>query len=900
MHFLVKGILLITCLLTSLVVKANSCERWQRILTPHYEIIFSANMAREAQRMANTLETLYLPVNNTLHVLPKRIPIILKNQLAISNGFITMEHPHRGEFFTFPSQNYNFLNNNDWLDLLALHELRHVAQHEAIIPNLAFYMPHWAWLMEGDAVGIETVLSQGGRGRSPYFALLYKVNLLERGGFNYYQQMLGGYKYVIPGHYQLGYFMTTHLKRAYGRDIMYHLLQTKGFFDMVNPFSLYLKCIKFTGRSLTQLYKDTNAELKTLWTDQLKGLKITPIEFIYNRTTDDHTNYFYPQPIEDGIIVLKSGIGIAPQFTLINSSGKETMLFAPPIIDPSIRFTVAKNRITWIENSPAPLPHHKKSYNAIKIYNIQTKKLKTLAYPNRYSYVALSPDGTKLAVFETDESYNHHLIILDADKGTPIHTFSNPENYYYLTPNWSSDGRYIIAIKHANKKATFTLFDLQKKTHQDILPYTDEIIGCPILYNNHVYYNSSYSGIDNIYALDLSTKRKFQVTSSKYGAYNAAISLDGKSLLYNDFGKDGMNAVRITLDPTQWTPIEQVEDRTIRYYEPLIAQEANPDILAHIPDSTHQIKEYTSWKNFTNAKSALLPLPGYYPSTVSGGITIRDLLEKFEWVLLGAGYKWINSTTHTGRLFSRFAYTGWYPIIILDGSILSNMQMKNSFKNVSIQMNKQFTLSLQLPYVWTFREYIYKLLLSTYNSITETDNATNWCYKQSYKVNLSRESESSRRDLHSPWGQQISVIYAHTPYKSSSSHICTTQLNLYFPGLLNHHSLNYSFNYKHKLNLPASIVPKRRQTTKTNNQILRAKMKYDFPITYYNFDPIPFTFLQRLRGSLFYNCKYGFNTNSFLHQIGIDLILDTKWFHIGLRCIYKLNNKKFNSKLLLE
>jgi len=58
-------------------------------------------------------------------------------------------------------------------------------------------------------------------------------------------------------------------------------------------------------------------------------------------------------------------------------------------------------------------------------------------------------------------------------------------------------------------------------------------------------YNSPVSGIDNIYALDVKSGNRFQITCSKYGAYNPVVSKDGKWIYYNDQGRDGMDVVKI-------------------------------------------------------------------------------------------------------------------------------------------------------------------------------------------------------------------------------------------------------------------------------------------------------------------------------------------------------------------
>jgi hypothetical protein len=899
------GILLIIGSLNSVVAKTNSPERWQRIRTPHYDIIFLSNMPREAQRVANTLETLYTPVSKTLSILPKRIPIILRSQRAQSNGFVTLTSPRRGEFYTFPTQNYTSIHNNDWLNLLAVHELRHVAQHEIKLKypvSLSFDIPDWKWVLEGDAVGTETALSKAGRGRAPYFELLYKVNLLERGGFSYFKQMNCSYQHQIPDHYRMGYFITTYLKRKYGNDIISKLMQRDNIWEIINPFTLHNRSRKLTSRSLTQIYQDVNTELKELWTKQLENLKITSFHPIHTRNSEEYIDYKYPQPTSSGIIAIKSGIGTITHFTYINEAGKENHIFTPGPIDSDIRFSAAKDKIVWIEHMPALRWEHKR-YTAIQSYNIITKRYKTIAYPSRYSTAALSPDATKLIAVETDEAYNHKLMVLDAETGTILYYLPNPANNYYLTPTWSPDGKYIVTVKHVQNKAGISLIDPQTGKSQDILPYTEELIGCPILHDSYIYYSSAYSGIDNIYAMHINTKQRFQVTSSKYGAYNPAVSTDGKWLLYNDFGKDGMNAVKMLLDSTQWTPIEKVEDRNIHYYQPLIDQ---ADILTQVPNNTHAIEEYSTWKIFNNVRPQFSMLPTHnYGDNIMGGFVFRDILGDSELVLPGLGYKWHKFTKHTGRIFTSFTYMRWYPIVNISASILPTIQVKNN--STEISTSQEYQLNLNLPFTWNFHAYTYNIVLNTSTIIKNLTKSNTWARQQTYIAYFSRFLKKSLRDIYSPWGQKFKVDYIHTPYGGPQLKGIGVNLKVYFPGLYKHHSFRIGIKQQHNLSKFHSIsffkIPRgldKQENYQNSHRTHRISVNYAFPISYPDIHVTSFVFIERLRANLFYDYGYHFVQERSYHIIGADFIIDTQWFHVGLRCMYKINTNDRMANVLLK
>ena len=206
---LITGFVNVQAQSSQVLQNLSSSYKWYQLKTPHFNIIYPEGFSEQGQRMANTMEHIYNPAAASLGVRPKKnFPLILQNQNAVSNGFVTLG-PRRSEFYTMSPQNANFLGNNDWLDLLALHEYRHVVQYDrsrtgftGFIRNIfgeysqaavaSAVVPSWYW--EGDAVGIETALSASGRGRIPQFSAAFRANLLEIGSYNYNKQYLRSYK----------------------------------------------------------------------------------------------------------------------------------------------------------------------------------------------------------------------------------------------------------------------------------------------------------------------------------------------------------------------------------------------------------------------------------------------------------------------------------------------------------------------------------------------------------------------------------------------------------------------------------------------------------------------------------------------------------------------------------
>jgi hypothetical protein len=77
--------------------------KWQRIKTPHFNVLYPLGFEQQAQRVANTLEHIREPESETMGVRPRKISVLLQNQTAISNGVVSIV-PRRSEFYTMPPQ----------------------------------------------------------------------------------------------------------------------------------------------------------------------------------------------------------------------------------------------------------------------------------------------------------------------------------------------------------------------------------------------------------------------------------------------------------------------------------------------------------------------------------------------------------------------------------------------------------------------------------------------------------------------------------------------------------------------------------------------------------------------------------------------------------------------------
>jgi hypothetical protein len=899
-------------------LQAYFYKDWCQIQTEHFTILFRKNIYREAQRMANTLEAIYEPVYRSLGSPPKNTLLIINNQLFYSNGFA---FPGSMVFYTLPPQDDS---NTDWLLHLAIHELRHIAQFSAIWGKFLIpyhTIPTQPWFFEGDAVVMETSLCDSGRGRLPSFSLLYRTNLLEGKKYSYSKQALGSMKDRIPDHYKIGYFMISFLRKTYGENFLKKILEKGKMFK-----SLGLKVKQLTNKSLEELYEETNDDLLQLWQSQLEGLKITPAASIAQTKTIDHDDYYFPHTIDTGdCIAFKVGTSTNGTFVRIDKTGKETYIFEPRTNSPQCYgFSVSNSTIAWAEPTPDPLWGSRGvSYSVIQLYDMITKKLTTINHKSRYISAQLSQDGKQIMVVESDESYNHSILIFNTADGELLNRIYTNDNQFLKHPRWSHDNKKIVAIATKDNTCSIILIDLNNNNINNVIPYTSEHISYPILCDNYIIYNSAYSGIDNIYALDINTHKRYQITCRSYGAYNASISHDKMWIYFSDFTKNGMQIARMPFDPSSWKPIEEVENRSINYCDAAVKQEASVDILKNIPSKNYDMYEYPILKNaLTNwGISPIASIMEFGEKKAGIVISSSDYLG----ALVFKSGVYYDIAKNTVAVPFKIIHKGWYPIVKLHckyeypiskedpKKFPSQISSREEYSKLIAKLARNsvgfnITLPLSLP----LYSYNTKFKIKIGTSLEYEPATRNLWVPQEYKLSIHKEKKTRYRDIN-PTSSDLKYQLIHTPYKGDITGYSSTIVGrCYLPGLAKHHSfgikvsIHKSTNKRilSKLTKPIASTsllkdPKYNQTLSTTC------LEYALPILYIDSGYGDTIFFKRLYINflLEYLHLHQLAAKFYNHPItiGTELMVNTSVINLpislGVRFTYtiavdELNNKK--------
>ncbi len=906
---------------------------WKEIITENFNVIFPAGFEREGLRMANTLEHIHGPVSASLGKKPRPIPIILQNQGVISNGFVALG-PRRSEFYTTPPQDYKFLGNNDWLNTLAVHEYRHVVQYDKAITGLsklAFWVfgedilaglsfistPLWFW--EGDAVGAETAFTSSGRGRIPYFQALHRANVLDRGGFSYHKQYLRSYKHAVPNHYLTGYLMTTFLRRTYGPDVLAKVTE-RSFGNPIMPFTFSRALRRETGKSLIGNYRLMSAEMDSLYHRQVAGLELTKFENIVERSSALYTEYAFPQPTSDGnVVAIRYGIGNIPQLVTLQPAGDWKVLHTLGIWEDNGYLTSNGEKVVWNEIF-FDARWERRTYSGIRVYDLKTGELTTLGKNGRFKGAGISPDGRQVVTVEASQDNTFSLLILDVESGELIRKFDNPANAFYSMPQFSKDGLSIVALKHSSPSKSIVQISLGSGAETVHLTSSSENLGHPVLSGDLLFFASDRSGIDDIYAYELSTKNTYKVTTSRLAAYNPSVSQDGLWLYYNEMTKDGWDVVKVAVDKTVWqeTPVSST---AINYFDPLLAQEDNENLLDGVPDTAFGIKPYRQYQHL------LRPYGWGWVNTLDDSrITLGFYSQNILSTLyLDAGYN-LSLSEGTGYWTANLSYQGLYPII--------DVGYLNGTRNVVETVDGTNRLyswdesgvsgGLRVPFNFTHSKYVENAEIGASVQSTTVENYNNpifdidqqrngTVYSTQYTLSYSRLLKQSKRDIYPRLGQSVSLYYFDTPFRKSDyfSSLLSGEGYIYLPGLFQHHSVRLRaawqqediVNYRFR----SEVQFVRGFSYSSFNTLATLSANYALPLLYPDLALGSFLYVQRLRANVFYDFGRGTtpslqrNFNSF----GIDIFADLNVmrflpeFSPGVRIVYVPERNTYLFNVLL-
>lgn len=864
---------------------------WRQIHTPNFQVIYPSEFEKQAQQLSSRLEEAILRVEADMGIKPRKISILLQNQSVLPNGFVQLA-PRRSEFVVTPPAQGEI---DAWLNHLAIHELRHVVQFDKLVGQ--FKGPLWeqlglalfgitlpSWFFEGDAVRVETRLTQGGRGRIPSWAMPLRTNLLEGRKFSYQKDYLGSYRDITPGFYEMGYFMTEKMHQDFGEDMTSKMLgRISG--NLLRPYNFSQSLRQLTGFSSRQWHQQTMEELSADWQAQADALHLEDYAAFPSRQNRTPSSWILPQPLPDGdIIALHYAFDTPPVIVMLDSTGQKKKHLVQIGWQTSYHFSYAAGKIVWDELRKNPR-YAKQTFSVIQARDLHTRKTRQLTSKSRLFTPALSPNGDRLVSVEIGHDNQAALVIMDWSDGAILDRHFLPEGWAVQTPAFDQSGSRVVSVVISELGTNILEINLETGARQLLLDWEYQQIERPIYQGEDIVFKAHYDGIDNIFRLPAGRTIIQKITHAKYGAFNPAISEDNSTLLFNQYGSAGYQISRLPF----LLPISQSAEPTGTRFE----KQIQGSVYAATPvidSATWVSRPYQEGANLLNFHS-LSVTPGDFSSInqLKPGIYwLSDNLLNTLQTRLGYVY---DSNISRSEYLAQVTYQRYFPKFSisyqnrgrLNAVQIDSLQGENMAEQETEEPTQanlrwrehlvRFRTSIPLSFYKGNQAYSMGINIGT--SLTQRyglvmaepdqlDKArerfvTQVRFPLEYNAYFGRNVRQSALELAPRWGQHLSVSYRHIPLGAPHNKITGEHFALrstfYLPGVVRTHSTTVRINYQRGAGTYASTndIPlvsgfDQLGPTRVHNTVL---VNYRFPIAYPDWEIGPLAYIKRFKGGFF-------------------------------------------------
>ncbi|NJB83388.1 TolB-like translocation protein [Wenyingzhuangia aestuarii] len=878
-------------------------QKWAKLRSTYVNIIYKIGQEKEAQQVANTIS--YVQKNNSksigYHYQP--VNIVLRANSVESNGFVTYS-PFRSEFFNTPPQEFKALGSTNWISTLAIHEYRHVQQflnHKTGLTKFLYYLfgeSGWAvgsilsvpnWYFEGDAVVMETALSQSGRGRLPNFTALQRALYKDQQIYSYAKLRNSSYKDLIPNHYQTGYQMLNYYRNHFDASRLDNIAsKAAGFRFPFYGFSVQLK--RETGLGTLKLYQKSTEENQRLWAAQRDSLNVQNYTQL-SKENSTVASYQYPQVMEDGtIIALKNSFDKIPTFYQIDNSGNETKIAtAIQNIDPYFNYHQHQLVYTGITLNPR---YNNSSYNDVYVYDILLKTRKRITYKKRYFSPSFNTNNQQIIVAEVNQNKSK-IVVLHANNGKIIKQI--PVDGFVSRPQFIDEHHFVFIKKQSHQLAIFKIDENAKETQ--LTAWTHHVIDNIRVDKNSVYYSASFNGIDNIYETPLDGSSTIhQLTNANIGAYYPFVK--DQQVYFTELTSRG-SKISVT----------KLEQKDFEFQEPVLMDWNNSktvafekgNILDKISTKKYYQKEYTSVFEDLSFHDW-----GYSFSdqVISVNTTATNLLNDFSMNVNTDIYLNENNSYGIGAIAS---YKKWFPVLNLgleyvyrdfNTSILNTND--NNFYNGAISFNSvKLTPSISIPltqikgnYTQNFQFDVgYEYNKSFNSKFTLNENSQEESLGDlefsaySTQLLLSVQRRKATQNINTRAGF-ISLTNYHKGISGNNATYLSSVNRLYLPGILANHNSYVSFNYQRNDDqLQADTFTYARGYHDIPSiEANRLSYNYQLPLFYPDFGIAGITYFKRIRANLFADFSTLTLPNNRItkqNSIGFETVFDNTFFNIS-------------------
>jgi hypothetical protein len=845
-------IILLPKFLFSQISGHPSSIKWHHIESPYVNIIYPQGRYEEAKRIGNIITLMNENGQYNNQQKNRKIDLILQTRQVIANGYVGIG-PYRSEFYATPQQNSYLSTNTDWLDLLTIHEYKHVHQLSDTrvgLTKLASYLlgqGGWAglkflampdWYAEANAIHSETNLTSGGRGRTPQFLARQKALLLDGKKFRYSQMRGGSFRYDLPDHYVFGHILYEFVERNYPEGTWGKVIDRAARYKHGPFYNFSTSLKKETGSRVRGIYKKAFDEyFQKISTYEKLENRVQNTENVLTKNVRTPTFYDYPFSIGDQMYALKSSFKETPYIIAIGPDKKEKRITSIGLN--SEEYLGYRDQVfAWCEYERDPRWAFE-NYSNIYLYDLKSKTKNQLTKKGKYFSPDPNSSNQLVVAVKMDTSLQSKIVFINSNSGVISKEIIAYDNGFVSYPKWVNDEE-IIYISRQNKEAAIYSYHIADGKHEQLTSANSHLINQPFVQDRKVIFTATFDGTDQIYSLDMDTKRVEKLTNESVGAYVPTIK--GDSMVYQTITSRGSD---LRILPTNKSEEFTIEERANRNEDVNIVDDLKP--------SEYAPKPYN--------RLGRLQLHSYAPSQDLARPGIQLYFENALSNIGGTAEIYYNVNEEAIQGNTSISFSSAYPVFTLNiapaqRASLAFVPDSNQFKRYTFnEMNYGVVTSvplrwisgnmskLFLPSIGINYKYIYN------NQEMFTPKELNSFTNLSLGLSISNLRRFARQNYGTRWGQEINASYRRSLY-GPNGNVLQLRGNVYLPGLLKNHRIKmggeyYQENFLNTYKFSNNFQYVRGGTAFAFNSARRFSFDYGLPLFYPEIGILDITYFKR-------------------------------------------------------
>lgn len=448
-------------------------------------------------------------------------PVYLDPSFTSPNGFVN---------FAYESSHWSMLPHTGislgsrWHELLAVHEGRHMIQHEALdigfshaaqvvggpyVKAIITSAAVPSWMFEGDAVVSETRFTDLGRGRISSFSDRFRQLLYERPDISWSDIANGSYLYLLPNHYVYGYYMMADMLQRYGEQGAAELFSHMGRYPvpLLAP-TLALSSLQGSYMSPGRSFEQMRDELSAKITAEVDALHESPRTLVYQPWVRGSAEITAAAAAGDTLITVEYDLSRGVTLNHLDRTTGE--LWQRDF--PSSSAVVSGDRILWYERRQGLL-RDDEDHMALSVSDLRGDRKRDIFHGLFLGTADYRPSDQVYAAVVCDPSGISRIIVIDEDRkvlrsiGSEVMFFSDvifgPSGELFAAADDQS-GRMIVRIEEDG--TCDTLVELGLNSLEGL--YHD---------GERILFSSDRTGSEEIYALSLADGQLRQLTVSAFG-----------------------------------------------------------------------------------------------------------------------------------------------------------------------------------------------------------------------------------------------------------------------------------------------------------------------------------------------------------------------------------------------